>query len=167
MAKTITTSVGGLADAGLRAALTKLQINVTDRLLNTGGLTIGSSSKAKPKIANTIYFVIDGVLYKKTTAEITLTTANNVANATFNVIVLTADSAGTVTPTNGTAAATLAAVVFPAVPANQVVVGFVIVNPTGTGGFVGGTTEFDDGTVTPNAVYIDTVGTFNLNALSL
>lgn len=36
------------------------------------------------------------------------------------------------------------------------VFGYVIINPTGTGNFVGGTTALDDGTVVPNAVYVNT-----------
>ena len=167
MAKTITTSVGGLSDAGVRAALLKLQTNAVDHVFNSAGLTIGSSSKPKVKIANTTYFMIDGVIYSKTTAEVVLTTANNVANATFNVLVLSINAAGTVTVTNGTAAATLAAVVFPTIPSSQVVLGFVIINPTGTGGFVGGTTDLDDATVVPNAVYVQTPYPFNPNSLSL
>lgn len=167
MAKSITTSVGGLADAGLRASLTKLQTAAVDMTLNSAGLTIGSSSKPKVKIANTTYYMIDGVIYSKTTAEITLTTANNVANAKYNVLVLTIDSAGTVTVTNGTEASTLAAVVFPSIPSSQVVLGFVIIHPNGTGGFVGGTTDLDDATVVPNAVYVQTPYPFNPNALSL
>lgn len=167
MAKTISNSVGGLSDTGVRTALGKLQTAVVDQLLNTGGLVIGSSSKAKPKIANTIYALIDGVLVKKTTAEITLTTANNVANAKFNVIVLCLKADGTVSPRSGTEGATIDKVVFPAIPSGEVVVGFVIINPTGTGGFVGGTTELDDATVVPNAVYVNTVGTFNPNVLAL
>jgi hypothetical protein len=128
---------------------------------------IGSSSKAKPKIANTVYALINGALVAKTTAEVTLTTANNVANAKFNVIALLMDASGTVTPTNGTAAATLAAVVFPTIPSGQVCIGYVILNVTGTGGFVGGTTELDDATVIPNAVYVNTPFPFNPNMLSL
>lgn len=156
-----------LADQNLRDVLSNLQTTACDMVFNTAGLTIGSSSKAKPKIANTIYALINSVLVKKTTAEITLTTANNVANAKFNVIVLSMNASGTVTPTNGTAGDTIGAVVFPAVPANEVVIGFVIINPTGTGGFVGGTTELDDATVVPNAVYVNTPYPFNVNAQTL
>jgi hypothetical protein len=36
--------------------------------------------------------------------------------------------------------------------------GFIIVHPTGTGNFVGGTTALDDGTVVPNTEYYDLVG---------
>jgi len=151
----------------LERMFASLQTTLADFCHNSAGLVIGSSSKAKPKIANTVHAMIDGALVKKTTAEITLTTANNVANAKFNVIALLMNAAGTVTPTNGTAADTLAAVVFPAIPLDAVCVGYVIVNPTGTGGFVGGTTEFDDATVVPNAVFISCVGPFNPNTLSL
>lgn len=167
MAKTITTSNGGLSDASMRAALTKLQTAAYDLCLNSAGIVIGSSSKAKPKIANTTYAVIDGVLVKKTTAEVTLTTANNVANAKFNVHVLCMDAAGTVTPINGTEAATIGAIVWPTIPTGSVVIGFVIVNPTGTGGFVGGTTEYDDATVVPNAVFFSTPYGFNPNVGAL
>ena len=165
MPKTISTSVGGLADGGVRSALGKLQDAVVDQLLNSGGLAIGSSSKKAVKIANTIYALLSGVIVKKTTAEIAL--AGTVTNAKFNVFVLSIKADGTVTATMGTEGATIGAVVFPAVPANEAVVGFVIINPTGTGNFVGATTDLDDATVAPNAVYVNTVGTFNVNCLSL
>lgn len=165
MAKTITTSVGGLSDAGVRASLLKLQSAVTDIIFNSAGLAIGSSSKAKAKIANTIYAFVNGVLLTKTTAEITL--SGTILTATYNVYVLTIASDGTVTASMGTAGATLAAVVFPTIPADSAVIGFVIVHPSGTGSFVGGTTELDDATVVPNAVYVNTVGAFNPNTLAL
>lgn len=69
-----------------------------------------------------------------------------------------ADAAGELTLTFGTSGATLAAFVPAPVPAGHTLVGFIIVNPTGTGNFVGGTTDLDDATVVPNAVYIDVVG---------
>lgn len=165
MAKSITTSVGGLSDAALRSALTKLQTNAVDFVLNTAGLTLGSSSKPKLKIANTVYALIDGVLVKKTTAEVTI--SGTVTNAKFNVFVLSMTADGTVTATMGTEGATIGAVVFPTIPANSVVIGFSIINPTGTGNFVGGTTDHDDATVVPNAVYVNTPFSFNPNALSL
>ena len=166
MARTIGQSFT-LCDQAMRNALDEIQRNFVDYCLTSAGLAIGSGSKKKVLIANTVYASIGGALIKKTTAEITLTSANNVANAKFNVIVLSMDAAGTVTPTNGTEAATIGAVVFPAVPADEVVLGFVIVNPTGTGGFVGGTTDLDDATVAPNAVYINTIAPFNMNILAI
>jgi hypothetical protein len=164
MPKSLTTSYT-LSDQQLRNAVVELQGAVVDQLLNTGGLAIGSGSKKKVLIANTVYALIDGVLVKKTTAEVD--PAGTVVNATFNVFVLSMTANGTVTVTMGTAGATIGAVVFPTIPADSVVLGFVIVNPTGTGNFVGASTDFDDGTVVPNAVYVNTVGTFNPNVLAL
>lgn len=154
-----------MSDAALRSALLKLQTAAVDFVFNTAGLTLGSSSKPKLKIANTIYALVDGVLVKKTTAEVTV--SGTVTNAKFNVFVLSMAADGTVTASMGTEGATLGAVVFPTIPTGNVVIGFAIVNPTGTGNFVGGTTDFDDATVVPNAVYVNTPFPFNPNALSL
>ena len=111
------------------------------------------------------YTKLYDVIAKKTTAEIAL--SGTVTNAKFNMFVLSMQADGTVTATMGTEGATIGAVVFPTVPSSEVVIGFVIVNPTGTGNFVGGTTELDDATVVPNAVYVNTPYPFNPNALSL
>ena len=132
----------------------KLQRSVSASLLNTAGLAIGSASKAKVLIANTIYAYIEGVLVTKTTAEIVL--SGTVTADKFNVYVLSMNAAGTVSAQMGTEADTLGGVVFPIIADGSVVLGFVIVNPTGTGNFVGGTTELDDATVVPNAVYVNT-----------
>lgn len=164
MAKTIDTSYT-LSDQKLRNALGEIQGSIVDQVLNSGGLAIGTSSKKAVLIANTIYALVAGILVKKTTAEIAL--SGTVTADMFNVYVLSIDSAGTVTATMGTEGATIGAVVFPAIPDDSAVIGFVIVNPTGTGNFVGATTDLDDATVVPNAVYINTVGTFNPNVLAI
>jgi hypothetical protein len=62
----------------------------------------------------------------------------------------------TVSAQMDTEGSTIGGVVFPTVVSGNAVIGFVIVNPSGTGSFVGGTTELDDATVVPNAVYINT-----------
>lgn len=132
----------------------KLQRPASSIVLNSAGLAIGSSSKKKVKIANTTYAYVEGSLVSKTTAEIDIT--GTVTNAKYNVFVLSINSAGTVTAQMGTEAATLGGVVFPTIADGSAVIGFVIVHPSGTGNFVGGTTDLDDGTVVPNAVYINT-----------
>ena len=71
------------------------------------------------------------------------------------------DSAGVVTSAMGTAGATLAKVSFPQFPVQKALIGFIVVNPTGTGNFVGGTTNLDDVTVVPNTVYVSPVGGFD------
>ena len=103
--------------------------------------------------------MIDGQLYIKTTADCAAL-AGTVTNAMFNVYVFSINAAGTLATQMGTEAATLGAVVFPSVADGYVAIGFVIVNPTGTGTFVGGTDHLDDDASTPNAVYINTVGEF-------
>ncbi len=132
----------------------KIQRALSAVVVNTAGLAIGSSSKPKVKIVNTTYAYVEGVLVKKTTAEIVL--SGTITNAKFNVYVLSIDSAGNVTAQMGTEASTIGGVVFPTVASGNAVIGFVIVNPTGTGSFVGGTTDLDDATVVPNAVYVNT-----------
>ena len=96
---------------------------------------------------------------KKTTADCAAL-AGTVTAAKFNVFVFTVNVSGTLHTYMGTEGAALVNVVFPAIPDGEVVIGFVIVNPTGTGNFVGGTTVLDDATVAPNAAYVDTIGTF-------
>lgn len=140
------------------------EINLAQRIkdvfngnaLNSAGLAIGSSSKKKVKVANTTYALVDGVLVKKTSAEVAL--AGTVTNAKFNVFVITVKADGTLVARMGTEGATIGAVVFPTVPKTESILGFVIINPTGTGNFVGATTDLDDGTVAPGAVYINNVG---------
>lgn len=166
MPNTITTSPV-MSDGALRSALGKIQNYVANGLFNSGGLAIGSGSKKKILVANTIYGIVDNVIISKTTAELTLTTAHNVANAAYNILVVSINSAGTETVTACTAGATLAAVVPPTIPTGDLVIGFVIIHPSGTGGFVGGTTDLDDATVVPNAVYVNTVYPFNTAAASL
>jgi hypothetical protein len=138
----------------LEALLDRLQRPLSCMVLNSAGLAIGTSAKPDVKIANTTYALVEGVLVKKTTAEIDL--SGTVTNAKFNVYVLSINSAGTVTAQMGTEASTIGGVIFPTVASGQAVIGFVIVNPTGTGNFVGNTTDLDDATVIPNAVYVNT-----------
>lgn len=160
MSKTLTSSPGGMSDAGVRNAIVEAQ----NQCFDSAGLAIGSSNKAKIKIVNTVYTIIDGDLTIKSGEEIALVATQTVTNAKFNVFVMTLRSSdGAAVILMGTEAATLAGVLFPVIPAGSIVLGFVVVHPTGTGNFVGGTTEFDDGTVVPNAVYKNTVGGFNPN----
>lgn len=139
----------------LNAFLDLTQRDNCNLLLNSGALAIHGSASALAKFANTIYFMVDGVLCTKANADCAAL-AGTVTNATFNVFVFSVNASGTLTTTMGTGASTLAGVVFPTLADGQIMIGFVIINPTGTGNFVGGTTALDDGTVVPNAVYVNT-----------
>lgn len=158
MSKRLTSSPGGMSDTGVRNAIVQAQ----NQCFGAAGLCIGSGNKKKIKIANTVYTIIDGDLTIKSGEEIVI--SGTVLTGKFNVFVMTLrTSDGAAVPLMGTAAATLAGVLFPVIPAGSVVLGFVVVHPTGTGSFVGGTTDLDDATVVPNAVYQDTIGGFNPN----
>lgn len=146
---------------GILNDLTFLRDRVRSRTLKSGGLAIKNSSSAIVKAASALVYAAAGTLVSKAANTDMAALAGTVTNAKFNVFAFFGDSAGTLTTSMGTEGDTLAAVVFPTVPANKALIGFVIINPTGTGDFVGGTTPLDDATVVPNAVYVDCVGAFD------
>jgi hypothetical protein len=132
----------------------KLQRNLLNKILAKGTLAIHGSASTLVKTTTTLYVLVDGVIVKLAAADLTAL-VGTVVNATFNVFVFTINASGTVKVYMGTAGATLGAVVFPTTLDGEVPFGFILVNPTGTGNFVGGTTALDDGTVVPNVVYFD------------
>ena len=135
--------------------------------LTTANLTI-ATTKPKLKSQADYYAFVNGILVKKATTDnlITLTSASNCANALFNVTVFTINSSGTITNRAGTAGATLAAITWPSLPSDEAIFGILLVNPTGTGGFVGGTTDLDDATVAPNAVYLNPLSAMSFSAIA-
>lgn len=169
MPRTLSTGTGQ-APGPINEALKSIQATLCNCILPTGtnphaGLAIaGTASKVKTSYA--VYGLVDGAIFTKAATDNLWTLAGTVVNATFNVFVLTLKVDGTATARMGTAGATLAAVVFPVIPADEIVVGFVVVNPTGTGNFVGGTTALNDATVVPNAAYVN-APVFNPNLLSI
>jgi len=130
------------------------------------GLTIGTT-KTKLTSGTAWYGTVGGILVKKaaTTDLITLTTASNCTNAKFNVTVFTINSSGTITNRAGIEGASLATITWPTLPSTEAVFGILIVNPTG-GNFVGGTTDLNDATVQPNAVYLNPVGAGSYSAIA-
>lgn len=143
----------------LQPLFDKIQRFMLNRVMNAAGLAIKAGSSALAKSVNTIYVLVDGALISKAAADMAAL-VGTVTNAKFNVFVFTVNAAGTLKTYMGTEAATSAGVVFPTILDGEVIIGFVRINPTGTGNFVGGTTALDDGTVAPNAVYVDNVGSF-------
>lgn len=104
------------------------------------------------------YILANGVLQKVAAATDMPALVGTIVNATFNNWSFFIDSGGTVTSLLGTAGATLAAMKFPQFPSKKAYIGSIIINPTGTGNYVGGTTALNDGTVVPNVVYISAAG---------
>ena len=150
---------GALNNLSLREVILILQSALTHTLLTTGGLAIKAGGSAIVKTVNTISYQIAGIFYTKAAADMAAL-VGTVTNAYFNVYCFYVDASGTLTTSMGTQATTKAGVVFPAHVDGKVMIGHLLVNPTGTGNFVGGTTVLDDATVVPNAVYTNTLGGF-------
>jgi hypothetical protein len=139
----------------LRDKLKTFMQTVSTPVIKSGGSALSKTGAASS------YGVANGVLIKIAASTDQAAYSGTVTNAKFNVFVHFVDSAGTLTSSMGTEGATLAAVVWPTIPIGKAVVSYTIINPTGTGNFVGGTTALDDGTVVPNAVYVPVSGPFD------
>ncbi len=146
--------------------LDTIQRALSNFALSSGGLAIKTASSALAKTASAMKYLIDGQMYSLAAGDMAAL-SGTVTNATFNVFVFTVDASGNLATYMGTEGATLGAVVWPTIPDGEAVIGFVIINPTGTGNFVGGTTDLDDGTVVPNAVYVNTAYPFLPSIVSL
>ncbi len=159
----VRTDSGALKQAGLQAIVDKIQdVLIGYRPLTSAGLAIGTSSKKAIKIASATKILVAGNIVTVSAAEKAFTaTTHDVAHAKFAIFVLSANSAGTVTVTKSDDADTLAEVVIPATPSGETAFGAVIINPTGTGAFDATSTDLDDVTVVPNAVYINFTAPFD------
>jgi hypothetical protein len=155
MSRSITSKKLPNTEDELSTLFDKLQRAATNVVFNSGGLAIKSGGSALAKTANTIYGIVDGVPFTKAAADMAAL-SGTVTNAKFNVFVFSITAGGTLKSYMGTEAATFAGVAWPTVSDGEAVIGFVIINPTGTGNFVGGTTALDDATVAPGAVYVNT-----------
>lgn len=147
-----------------RQSFTAIQRVLGDKLFKSAGIAIATTT-TKVKTASAVYAMINGALVAKAATDNFWTLSGTVTNAKNNVYVLCMDASGNAAAFMGTEASTIAGIVWPVVPDGYVVFGFVFVNPSGTGNFIGGTTALSDGTVVPNAVYIDTPFAFNPQAI--
>lgn len=162
--------VNQMGDTLFRDDLFKLFTGIYQRLsyttMNDPGLAIKAGGGVLVKTGATATILnFGGILASIAAATDMPALVGTVVNATFNVYVFSQDSAGTRYTNMGTGAATLAGVKFPNLPDNRVIIGFIVVNPTGTGNFVGGSSALDDVTIVPNVVYVNTEAAFSVNAL--
>lgn len=147
----------------LRLLFSGIYDRMSSQSLISAGLAIKAAASAVVKTGATAWVgVASGILVTKAAATDMPALSGTVTNAKFNVYAFFVNSAGTVVSAMGTEGAALANVVFPPIPVGQALIGFIVVNPTGTGNFVGGTTALDDATVVPNVVYVNPVGAFDL-----
>ena len=159
MIDTITRFLNNVRDGSVREALRAILNPISDRFstqpISTFGLVIKTGGSALVKTgASAAYAMVQGKLVKVAGSTDQAALSGTVTNAKFNVYAYFLDGAGTGTSAMGVEGATLAAVQFPPIPQGKACIGFTIINPTGTGNFVGGTTPIDDATVVPNAVHI-------------
>lgn len=169
MLDTIRRYLNTISEVRHRAAISAVVEPIGDRIstqtLTSAGLTIKTEEDPTVKAASAFYAFVQGKLVTKTADTDMAALAGTVTADAFNVYAFFIDGAGTLTTAMGVEATTLANVVFPPIPVGKACVGFVIINPTGTGNFVGGTTDLDDATVVPNAVYVNTIGAFDPTVL--
>lgn len=140
----------------MEASLVPLQT----QLLTTAVLGIKIAGSALAASSGTITYQAEGKLATKASSDMAAL-SGTVTNAAFNVYAFSITLGGTLVTRMGLEGATLAAVKFPPIPEEEAVLGFVIINPTGTGAFVGGTTVLDDATVVPTASFVNTPYPFN------
>jgi len=139
----------------LHAVLDPMADRQSTKILRDPGLVIKAGGGVLVKAGNAFHAVVKGKLLTKAANTDMAALSGTVTNAKFNVFCFFVDAAGTLTSAMGTEGAALADVKFPEFPKNKALIGFIIVNPTGTGNFVGNTTALDDVTVVPNVVYVD------------
>ena len=170
MLDTMTRYLSAITEVRWRKALYDLLSPMVDRTstqpLTSAGIVIKSGGSTLAKTgSNSTHLAVQGKLAKINGSTDLAALSGTVTNAKFNVYCWFIDSGGTVTSQMGSEGATRAAVKFPTLPVGKALVGFVIINPTGTGNFVGGTTALDDGTVVPNAEYVSPTGDFDPTVL--
>ncbi len=133
--------------------------------LTSAGLVISATTTKTKTGASIFYATAGGRLVTIAAGTDMPVLVGSVTNAKFNVFCFWVNAAGTTSVAMGTEGSTLGAVKFPDFPVGSAHIGFVIINPTGTGPFVGGTTALGDVTVIPNAVYISPLGSFDPSIL--
>lgn len=149
----------------LNTLLTAIGGRLSTQVHSTPGLAIKAGASALVKAGTAFYATVDAVIVKVSANTDQAALVGTVTNAKFNVFCFFLDKAGTGTSAMGTEGATLAAVKFPPVPEKKALIGYAIINPTGTGDFVGGTTALDDATVVPNAAYVNCSAGFDPTVL--
>lgn len=151
-----------LAQQALRECINPVADRVSCTVLTPVALVIKAGASALVKTgAAIVLLLVQGKLAQIAAATDMPALSGTVVNATFNTFSFFQDSAGVRTSVMGTAGATLALVEMAPTPVGKTMIGFIVVNPTGTGDFVGGTTALDDATVAPGVIYCGPTGAYS------
>lgn len=160
MINTFRKYLNGVAHEMTRTAIMHA-LDSTVNLASSACLTSAGLATDTAKVktgGSTTYLIVNKVLTSIASATDFPALVGSVPNAQYGVFCFYCDQNGVGYTLAGSPATTLAGIVFPATPLNQALVGFVIINPTGTGPFIGGTTSLTDGTVVPGAVFVNMTG---------
>lgn len=135
-------SLGDIESATMRAML-------GTRCFTSPALVIGSGDASKVKIASTVNYCIDNVMYVKTTAEIAFTDLTVQPIASTRYYLLSLNAAGTGVITTGTATD------LPAVPADNCPIGYVKIITDADSTFTPATTDLDAATTFTSVTYVN------------
>jgi hypothetical protein len=140
-----------------------------NRCFGSAGLVIGSGDKKKVKIANTVPFCIDGILYSKTTAEIVHTDVTVQADLTTKWYLLSLDKDGNGLITQGPAVLTASVtgvtneLALPKIAASQCAIGAFKIVTAGTT-FTPATSDHDKASLTTTYYNLSCVPTAGVPA---
>lgn len=171
MQDTISRYLTNMPDVRVRRAIQFLMIALADRynaqMLSPAAIVITGAASANAKTgANAVLALTNSgnasALVSVAAATSLVPFVGTTLINTFNVYVFYVDTAGTVTAAMGTAATTLAGVVFPQMPQGKACIGGFTVNPT-AGSFIGATTALD--AVNTNVVFFSPVGPWDPTVL--
>lgn len=154
----------GRTEKALRAILNAVFRVLSTYVVTATTIAIGTTTTKVRSSTTTSRYFVNGRQATKAATDDLWTLSGSVTNAKFNVYALYLDEAGNASTQMGVEAATLLGVKFPATPSGKCLIGYVTINPTGTGNFVGGTTPLGDATVVPNANYVAVSGAFDPTA---
>jgi hypothetical protein len=161
----MTRYLGAVRETAWASALRKILEPMVDRYssqpLTSAGLVIHGAGSALAKTGSSDFYAsVQGSLVKvAASTDMPALTGINATAGNFTVAAFFVDVGGTVTVVGGTQAATLGAVVFPALPKNKALIGFLIITYAST--FTGGTTALD----TATTVYVSPLGPFDPTVL--
>lgn len=137
----------------LRAAMLTLSRLVTNALLATGTVAIGTT-KSKVRTTAIATYLVDGALKTKAaTDDLWTLSGDDVIAERYNIYLLYLDAAGAASIAAGTAAAALADVVVPEPEASKSIIGHLVVQTAAATTFEPGTTLLDAAGIT--ATYVN------------
>ena len=172
MYATVNQYLAGMASDRDKAALRPIfvagsNLDSSQQITSAAMVIFGAGSPVvKTGVSGSSYSIANGIIQIVLPGTNLPALVGSVLHATFNVFCFYINSAGVITSAMGVSGTTLSGAKFPILPLGQALIGFVIINPTGTGTFIGGTTALDDATTLPNTAYVNLTGSFDTSIIT-